>query len=76
MAAGSVPCLAAGHSTFTDRAFPGDRVPRNPNHHKVIFALTTAFWDAYLGNNPEARIWLDGDGPNIVIEKKDQWQRK
>ena len=38
----------AEHSVFTDRALPGDREPRNPNHHRVILALSTAFWDAYL----------------------------
>ncbi len=38
----------AEHSVFTDRALPGDQEPRNPNHHRVILALSTAFWDAYL----------------------------
>jgi predicted dienelactone hydrolase len=66
----------AEHSAFTDRALPGDKVPRNPNHHKVILALSTAFWDAYLGNDREARIWLDGTGPGSIIEKKDRWQKK
>src|ERR1019366_9238119 len=33
----------AEHSVFTDRALPGDREPRNPNHHRVILALSTAF---------------------------------
>ena len=36
----------AEHSVFTDRALPGDKQPRNPNHHRVILALSTAFWDA------------------------------
>jgi predicted dienelactone hydrolase len=66
----------AEHSAFTDRALPGDKVPRNPNHHKVILALSTAFWDAYLRNDPKAKIWLDGNGPSSIIEKKDQWQKK
>ena len=66
----------AEHSAFTDRALPGDKIPRNPNHHKVILALSTAFWDAYLGNNPEARIWLDGYGPRSIMEKRDRWQKK
>jgi predicted dienelactone hydrolase len=66
----------AEHSAFTDRALPGDKVARNPNHHKVILALSTAFWDAYLRNNPEARAWLDGDGPGSILEKKDRWQKK
>jgi hypothetical protein len=36
----------AEHSVFTDRPLPGEREPRNPNHHRVILALSTAFWDA------------------------------
>ena len=53
----------AEHSAFSDRALPGDVEPRNPNHHRAILALTTAFWDAYLRGNAEAKAWLDGDGP-------------
>src|SRR5262249_2561736 len=66
----------AEHSAFTDRALAGDKEPRNPNHHLVILALSTAFWDAYLKNNSDARTWLDGDGPRSVLEPKDKWQRK
>jgi hypothetical protein len=33
---------------FTERPLPGDREQRNPNHHRAILALRTAFWDAYL----------------------------
>lgn len=39
------------HSAFTDRPLPGDTDPRNPNHHRAILALSTAFWDAYLRDN-------------------------
>ena len=44
----------AEHSAFTDRALPGDTEPRNPNHHRVMLALSTAFWDAYLRGNTNA----------------------
>lgn len=64
----------AEHSVFIDRALPGDLQPRNPNHHRVILALSTAFWDAYLGHNPEALTWLNGAGPRSVMESEDQWQ--
>ena len=64
----------AEHSVFTDRALPEDRQPRNPNHHRVILALSTAFWDAYLGHNPEALSWLNGAEPRSVMESEDQWQ--
>ncbi len=66
----------AEHSAFTDRALPGDQAPRNPNHHRAILALSTAFWDAYLRGDPAARAWLDGSGPASVLQPKDRWQRK
>jgi len=66
----------AEHSAFTDRALPGDIQPRNPNHHRSILALTTAFWDAYLRDDQNALQWLDGDGPRKILDKDDRWQRK
>jgi len=66
----------AEHSAFSDRALPGDTAPRNPNHHRVILALSTAFWDAWLRGDAAARRWLDGDGPRSVLAKGDRWQRK
>ena len=66
----------AEHSAFGDRALPGDRAARNPNHHRAILALSTAFWDAYLRGDAEARAWLDGVGARSVLEPKDRWQRK
>ena len=64
----------AEHSAFTDRALPGDREPRNPNHHRVILALSTAFWDAYLQGNKDALAWLTGTGPRSVMESADDWK--
>ena len=64
----------AEHSAFTDRALPGDHEPRNPNHHRVILALSTAFFDAYLRGNQDAFVWLDGDGPRSVMETADDWK--
>ena len=64
----------AEHSVFTDRALPGDREPRNPNHHRVILALSTAFWDAYLRGDASALAWLNGPGPRSIMEPDDQWQ--
>jgi predicted dienelactone hydrolase len=66
----------AEHSAFSERALPGDAVTRNPNHHRAILALSTAFWDAYLREDAEARAWLDGDAAKSVLEEKDRWQRK
>jgi predicted dienelactone hydrolase len=64
----------AEHSVFTDRALPGDEAPRNPNHHRVILALSTAFWDAYLRGDKEALAWLNGAGPRTVMEPADDWK--
>jgi predicted dienelactone hydrolase len=66
----------AEHSVFTDRPLPGETESRNPNHHRVILALSTAFWDACLKGDAEAKAWLNGDGPRGVMEKGDRWQRK
>jgi predicted dienelactone hydrolase len=66
----------AEHSAFTDRALPGDSEPRNPNHHRAILALSTAFWDAYLRGDEAGRRWLDGDGSRSVLEERDRWRRK
>jgi predicted dienelactone hydrolase len=66
----------AEHSAFTDRPLPGETEKRNPNHHRAILAVTTAFWDAYLRGDEGAKKWLDGDGPRKVLEKEDRWQRK
>lgn len=66
----------AEHSAFSDRALPGDREARNPNHHRAILALSTAFWDTYLRGDAAAKAWLDGDGPQSVLEAKDRWERK
>jgi predicted dienelactone hydrolase len=66
----------AEHSAFTDRALPGETEARNPNHHRVILALSTAFLDAWLQDNPAAKAWLQGTGPRAIMEKNDRWQWK
>lgn len=66
----------AEHSAFTERALPGDKQGRNPNHHRAILALSTAFWDAHLSGDAAAASWLIGEGPRTVLEKADRWQRK
>lgn len=64
----------ADHSVFADRELPGDRGPRNLNHHRVIRALSTAFWDAYLQDNKDALAWLNGTGPRSLMEAADDWE--
>lgn len=55
---------------------PGDRGKRNPNHHRAILALSTAFLDAYLKDDASARAWLNSPNARNVLEKSDRWQRK
>jgi predicted dienelactone hydrolase len=66
----------AEHSAFTDRNLPGDSEPRNPNHHRAILAMSTAFWDAYLRDSAEARDWLSSDAPIGLLEAEDRWRSK
>lgn len=66
----------AEHSAFGDRPLPGETGRRNPNHHRVITALSTAFWDAYLRGDDAAKAWLEGDGPKSVMEAGDKLQKK
>jgi len=66
----------AAHSAFVDRALPGETEQQHPNHHRAILAVTTAFWDAYLRDEAEAKKWLDGEEVRGVLEKDDKWQKK
>ena len=69
--------LAGGeHMAFSDFPTLPGQPAKNPNHHRVLLALTTAFWDAYLRNDAAARAWLDGEGPRGVLQADDLWQRK
>jgi len=66
----------AEHSAFGDRSLPGDTNPRNPNHHRVILGLSTAFWDTFLLADRSAKLWLDGEGAKSLLEKNDRWLKK
>jgi predicted dienelactone hydrolase len=66
----------AEHSAFTERALPGEKQMRNPNHHRAILALSTAFWDAYLRQDQSAKNWLSSDAPRKILEPADIWEHK
>jgi predicted dienelactone hydrolase len=66
----------AEHSFPTETKLPGEKYKRNPNHHKAVMATTTAFFDAYLKNDAEAKRWLQGEAVRNVLEKEDVWQKK
>jgi predicted dienelactone hydrolase len=66
----------AEHSVFTERRLPGEQRDRNPKHHPAIVAISTAFWDAMLKSDEQAREWLNGDRVRSVLEPPDRWQTK
>ena len=66
----------AEHSAFVDARMARDVAPRNPNHHRAIEAISTAFWDAYLKGDARAKRWLDSDAVRGVLEAGDVWQTK
>jgi predicted dienelactone hydrolase len=71
----------AQHSAFSERALPSEGASvragtRNPNHHRAILALSTAFWDAYVRQDSAALAWIKGNAPRSVLEAEDRWQRK
>lgn len=64
----------AEHSAFVGGEGLARVGRRNPNHHRAILALSTAFWDAYLKGDAAARAWLQGDAARSVLEDADRWQ--
>ncbi|MEM7383807.1 MAG: dienelactone hydrolase [Verrucomicrobiota bacterium] len=65
----------AEHMAFSDATLRG-KEHRNPNHHRAIKALSTAFWEAYLKENKAARSWLGGPGPANLLVPDDIWHNK
>ncbi|MGJ8645187.1 MAG: alpha/beta hydrolase family protein [Luteolibacter sp.] len=59
----------AEHSAFGQRAGRGEG-----EFHQRILALTTAFWDAHLKADEDAKKWLSGDGAREILEDKDLWE--
>lgn len=64
----------ADHMAFGD--FPVPRSSANPNHHKAISAISSAFWDAFLLDNKDARTWLDGEGAETILTAADTLRKK
>lgn len=63
----------ATHMAFGDRELAGNP-PRDDRYHRAITALTTAFWDARLKDDPAATAWLNGAGAKAVLDPKDRWE--
>ena len=66
----------AEHSAFSERSLPGDALPRNPNHHRAVIAISTAFFDSTLKGDSKAREWLEGKEVRAVLQERDRWQWK
>ena len=64
------------HAAFTESPQRRNAKKRNPNHHRIILALSSAFWDTWLRGDPAAKNWLEGNGPHSTLEAKDTWQIK
>lgn len=65
----------AEHMAFSERKLGGFK-HRNPQHHKSILAISSAFWDAYLKKDQQAKKWLQSKQVRDVLGSKDVWQRK
>ena len=65
----------ANHYAFGN-SMKGRKLPRNENHHKVILCLGTAFFEAYLKQDRDAKQWLHSDAVNRILQKGDTWERK
>jgi len=48
------------HAIFSGRARQNNI--KDERFHSLILASTAAFWDAYLKDEPKAKIWLKGSG--------------
>ncbi|MFD0892673.1 hypothetical protein KBB96_14715 [Luteolibacter ambystomatis] len=62
------------HMTFGERDLLG-AAPKDPRYHRAILALTTAFWDAELKNDKDAKAWLNGEGAKSVLIPADKWEK-
>lgn len=63
----------ADHMSFSDRDLMG-KPQRDARYHKAILALSTAFWDAQIKGNDDAKKWLKGDEAKAVLRPEDRWQ--
>lgn len=63
------------HSAFGDSKLRF-RQTRNPKHHPAIQAISTAFWDAYLKDDEQAKHWLGSPQLKQLLNPADVWQTK
>lgn len=66
----------AEHHAFSDHESSSGSKQRNPAHHAIIQAFSTAFWEAYLNQNAQAKAWLTGSEASAMLAPQDDWQYK
>jgi predicted dienelactone hydrolase len=71
-----VEIVGAEHSAFTESEPWYRSGPRDPRHHGWMAEATTAFFDAYLEGDEEAREWLAGGGLNRATNGEVQQENK
>lgn len=64
------------HMVFSGRRWRGGDAAKDPLFHDLIRQSTTAFWDAYLKDDPAARAWLAGGGFSAVLGKDGVFEKK
>lgn len=63
----------ATHMSFGDHDLKGNPGEGN-RYHKAILAITTAFWDAELRGDKQAKGWLNGIGVKSLLAPEDTWE--
>jgi predicted dienelactone hydrolase len=68
------------HMVFSGRRLQGEagaeRAEQDARFHSLILQGTTAFWDAYLKGNAEAKAWLVQGGYAAVLGKDGKLEEK
>jgi predicted dienelactone hydrolase len=69
----------ANHMSFSGREGlleTNDQKAIDATVHELVLQVTTAFWDAYLKNDPKAMAWLTQDGFAQVLGAKGTFEKK
>jgi hypothetical protein len=54
----------------------GDRNRDAGDRDRIVRELTTAFWNATLRNDPDARRWLNGPAARDLLRSGDRWRSR
>lgn len=54
----------------------GDRNRDAGERDRIVRELTTAFWNATLRNDPDARRWLNGPAARDLLRSGDRWRSR